>query len=198
MNPVPPTDEPRRDRGLLLLAAILAFVVAIRWYDDSRWSARPFEKKSLSSSIDLNNAGRAELQQLPGVGPAKAEKILAARNEKGSLSGVQGIAGFGPKSASQLQSWMPKDEEPDVLSRKPVVPPAPVGRKVLPEPNSIDINSAPIEELQRLPGIGAVLAQRIVDERKKRPFTSVEDLDRVSGLGVKKIEAVRAYVKVGK
>jgi competence protein ComEA len=60
----------------------------------------------------------------------------------------------------------------------------------------IDINQADAQELQKLPGIGPKLAQRILDERAKSPFQSVEDLRRVSGIGPKILERLRPYVKV--
>jgi competence protein ComEA len=48
----------------------------------------------------------------------------------------------------------------------------------------IHINRATAEELETLPGIGAVLAQRIVDDREANgAFTSLADLERVSGIG---------------
>jgi len=56
------------------------------------------------------------------------------------------------------------------------------------ERQPININSATMEELIMLPGIGPALAQRIVDDRSAHgPFVSVEDLERVSGIGPKTI-----------
>ncbi|MCW2535616.1 MAG: Competence protein ComEA [Modestobacter sp.] len=48
----------------------------------------------------------------------------------------------------------------------------------------LDLNSATVADLDALPGIGPVLAQRIVDHRTASgPFTSVDQLDDVSGIG---------------
>ena len=67
----------------------------------------------------------------------------------------------------------------------------------LPEP--LDLNRAAAEELAGLPGIGEVLAERIVAYREEHgPFTSVEELLNVSGIGEKKLEALRPEVTVGK
>ena len=55
--------------------------------------------------VDLNTAGQAELEQLPGVGPVMAGKILAWRTENGRFSRVeelQEIDGIGPKTYAKL------------------------------------------------------------------------------------------------
>lgn len=56
---------------------------------------------------------------------------------------------------------------------------------------SVDLNSAGAEELQRLPGVGPVLATRILEERAAGgPFASVDDLVRVPGVGPARVRAL--------
>ncbi len=57
----------------------------------------------------------------------------------------------------------------------------------------INANTATIDEMVQLPGVGPVLAERIVDGR---PYTSVEDLRRVPGLGPKTFERLQDLLKV--
>ena len=61
----------------------------------------------------------------------------------------------------------------------------------------IDINRADPWLLEALPGIGEVLAQRIVDYRSENgPFRIVEDMLKVSGIGSATLEQIRDYVTV--
>jgi competence ComEA-like helix-hairpin-helix protein len=61
----------------------------------------------------------------------------------------------------------------------------------------IDLNVANIKELQELPGVGAVTAQRIIDMRQKSGrFHRVEDLLAIRGISQKKLDAMRPYVTV--
>lgn len=58
----------------------------------------------------------------------------------------------------------------------------------------IDINACDASQLQSLPGIGQVLATRIIDYREKTPFKSLEDLMNVSGIGEKKFQDIKDLV----
>ena len=59
----------------------------------------------------------------------------------------------------------------------------------------VDVNSADWPELAQLPGIGPVLAQRIVEVRKASgPFKEVNDLRRVRGIGPAKLKQIEPYL----
>lgn len=59
----------------------------------------------------------------------------------------------------------------------------------------VNINAATLEELDGLPGIGPATAQSIIDDRMENgPFTSPEDLMRVSGIGEKKFEKLSSLI----
>jgi competence protein ComEA len=59
----------------------------------------------------------------------------------------------------------------------------------------VHLNSATVEQLDTLPGVGPVTAQKIVDYRQKHgAFTSVDELDAVSGIGPARLEQLRDLV----
>ncbi|NMB00817.1 MAG: MBL fold metallo-hydrolase [Firmicutes bacterium] len=56
----------------------------------------------------------------------------------------------------------------------------------------VDINTASVEELQRIIHIGPALAQEIVRQREIHPFKSIEELKRVSGIGEKRLADIKS------
>ncbi len=69
--------------------------------------------------------------------------------------------------------------------------------EVLPDLTPLDLNTATAEELDTLPGIGPELARRILEYREEHgPFTSVEELLNVSGIGEAKLADLEGRVQV--
>jgi competence protein ComEA len=61
----------------------------------------------------------------------------------------------------------------------------------------LDLNSASREELQKIPGIGPVLAERLVRYREEHgPFGSPDDLLQVPGIGPSKLREIKAFLGV--
>jgi competence protein ComEA len=184
----------------------------------ARWSTRPLEldrDKRISYRIDLNQASREQLLQVPGIGERTADKIETYRRDHGPFQSkvelIQ-IPGIGPAKYEKIgDSVTTRTPEPKVIvdtstiSTQPSRPADKAAKSANPKKPSkkeesirepIDVNHAGFEELQKLPGIGPKMAQRILDERAKSPFRTVEELRRVSGIGPKILERLRPYVKV--
>lgn len=61
----------------------------------------------------------------------------------------------------------------------------------------LDVNKATSEQLADLPGIGPAKAAAIVAARAERPFSSVDDLERVKGIGPSTVAELRDRISAG-
>jgi competence protein ComEA len=171
--------------------------------------------------LDLNRASRTELQHLPGIGPVLAERIVEYRSARGPFRSVEDLLkvdGIGLAKLERIRSLVmvrgetamrnaarstdtnptrPTIENPTETRPGAIPPPKPPGKKVLDLAGAkINVNQASALELQRLPGIGPKLSERIIAERAKARFRSVEELRRVPGIGPKTLEKLRPHVTV--
>ena len=133
--------------------------------------------------VDVNQASVEDLMVISGIGPSTARAIVEAREggvvfyEVDDLRRVRGIGAATVRAVGSLLTVG------DVGPRPP--------------PPKLNLNSATVRQLDRLPDIGPVLAQRIVDHREGRgPFTAVGDLERVRGIGEATMARVRPLVMV--
>ena len=163
-----------------------------------------------AKKVDLNTATQKELEDVKGVGPATAKKIIAGRPyksvdelKKAGLSDKQ-IKSIGPSvtvGAAPAPAAAPaaKPAPAAAPAAKPAPAPAAVPAATAPAAaapakaakaekaasaklapgEKVNINTAPKEKLDALPGIGPVKAQAIIDGR---PFTKPEDIMKVKGI----------------
>ena len=169
---------------------------------DAAARARPLAP---GERIDPNAAGEEELDRLPRVGPGQARKIVAWRQAHGpfrTLADFDSVPGVGAALLAAVAPHL-------TLAPAPAAP-APRGETatapspVTPSTTSadggagavVDLNRATAEELQALPGIGPALAQRVVAWRTAHgPFRSVDELEKVPGIGSKTATRLRPRVR---
>ena len=78
------------------------------------------KKKPPAHPINLNSASAAELQQVPGIGPSTADKILQMRKSYGAFKSVDdllAIKGIGPKRLEKMRKYLTVGKAPQ--TKKP-------------------------------------------------------------------------------
>lgn len=157
--------------------------------------------------LDLNSAPLEELMRLPRVNRAMAERIVADRTSNGryrSLADADRISGVGPAT---LAAWRDHVTLPETGPGGGARAAQPAGASgsgqsaagVSSESGSpVDLNRATLPDLEKLPGVGPVLAARIIAYRDSvGGFRTIDELIGVSGIGPRVLDRIRPLVRVG-
>jgi competence protein ComEA len=156
--------------------------------DSAMRQARPLGH---GEKIDLETATASELARLPRVGLRLAKTIIADREVRGPFGGPAGldrVPGVGPGLLKVISPHVlfggrsAGSDNGAECSRPDTLPGACAGAA---QPESlVSLNSATLEQLDALPGIGRAKAAAIVQYRSEHgPFTKAEELARVPGFG---------------
>lgn len=215
------SGDERRALGILLGLVVLAS--AARWLERPRTlledvpdldiaalevasraarpgsAAAPGGRPGAPAPIDPNMASAAELQRLPGVGAAMAQRIIEER-ERGAFTSVadlQRVRGIGPAAAARLAGHvtLPADLEGSAAGSVGTIGGGAPGRAPGPAPSSqpradaaspapVDLNRATAAELQAVPGVGPALAARLAARRDSLGgFRDWSQVDATRGVG---------------
>lgn len=154
--------------------------------------------------LDPNRAPEEELDRLPGVGPATAAAVRAARDTLAfaSADDLLRVRGVGPATLERIRPHLEVGPAPVVRTatsrrrgRRGGV--ASVSSPASAQGEPVDLNRATAAELESLPGVGPVLAERILAWRDRNgPFPGVDALLEVSGVGPATLERLRSRIRV--
>ena len=150
--------------------------------------------------LELNAAGAAELEQLPGIGAVLAQRIVAYRTQIGGFSNREQlleVEGIGAATLEGLNGWIFVENE-TALSAEPeqplpeeTPPPQPAEESALPE------TSAETTPLMPLPDMQPALAAEIVAFRERiTAFSSVYELLYVDGMTEAYFTEIRDSVQI--
>ncbi len=134
----------------------------------------PKAKAKGDKKLDLNTASADELAELPGVGPVTLKKIIDGRPYQ-VIADLE-KAGVPVRTVEEITPLV-------TVSATPKTKAAAI----------VDLNKASLEELETLPGVGPTVAKEII---AARPFKSVDELEKIKGLGETRIAALKPKVKV--
>lgn len=143
--------------------------------------------------IDPNAADAVELDRLPRIGPALADRIVADRERNGPFRTVEDLRRVRGVGTAVLEGMRPHLEI-SAAARRGGLHGGMAGRThgAAGGPPAVDINTADTAALRTLPGIGPALAARIVAYRDSAgPFRDLEELAAVRGIGPATVERLR-------
>ncbi len=181
-----PTTNPRV--GAIAVALALAVAVgAGAWYGSRDGSSAPVEADggisypTVAETIIVHVSGAVRRPGLVTVlSSARIADVIAAA----------GGAGSGADLGALNLAATVRDGDQVVVPMPGEAPPASGDSS-----RGIDLNRSSAAELEELPGVGPVLAARIVAFRESNgPFSAVEDLLDVGGIGEAKLEAMRDMI----
>ncbi len=184
-----------KNKENLLVLGIVALVLFLAYGRDQM---KPKPVQGLLTVPEATEAAEPAQIMIHLTGRVKKPGVITLSDDARFLDAVDAAGGFLPDADTESinLSMKLKDEDKIHVPAVGEEPQAAVSAGLLSEPGLIDLNFATGAELETLPGIGPALSQRIMEYREKTPFTSIEDIKNVSGIGDKLFEGMKEQITV--
>jgi competence protein ComEA len=190
------SDLPISRRQALLAAVLLiaALVLAGRYLSGAGASASP-----PPAALVRDRQAEQPPVLVHVVGAVREPGLYKLRDGSRVADAVERAGGATPKADLALVNLAaPVADGTQVVvpaQAPPAAPAVPGGHSAEARAGPVHLNTATVEELDELPGVGPVTAQKIVDFRQANgAFTSVDELDAVPGIGPARLEELRKLV----
>jgi len=192
--------HPREAGALAVLGLLLLIGAGLAYMRARPAAAVPPPSGAVSASASPGaSTGPANTIVVDVVGAVGKPGVYDLPQGGRVIDAVRAAGGFLPDAEPQAINLARPlvDGEQVVVPKKGETPPgAAVGSAQQPGAK-VNINNATESDFENLPGIGPVLAQKIVDYRDQHgPFRTIQDLMKVTGIGQKKFDSLSAYVTV--
>jgi competence protein ComEA len=176
-----------RPQWIAAAVVVVAAAVAGAWYAGRAPAAPPL-------SVDPGSAGRGVIT-VHVAGAVRSPGLVEVSSGSRVADAIVAAGGALPEADLGRVNLAAPLADGQQLLVPSVAPAGEVGSVT--GDGRVRINVAGVEELEALPGVGPVLAERIVAYREEHgPFAVVEDLLEVPGIGEKKLAALREAVLV--
>jgi competence protein ComEA len=177
-------------------------------------AAKKADTQKSIGPVDINSASQKELEDIKGIGPATAKKIIAGRPYK-SVDELS-KAGLSAKAIDSMKPFVKVGSAQSVpmaaatkatavkkaVTATAATAPSEVTKSAktaksaaakLAPGTKININTADQAAIEKLPEIGPVKAKAIIDGR---PYNSIEDIMKIKGIKGKTFDAIKDYIVV--
>ena len=190
-------DPPTRRRVLAVLAVgLVAVVLTARHFARGGGGAPAHAQPALVADAAPTSRSKVVVHV---VGAVRRPGLYAVREGARLADAVRRAGGTTAKADLEAINLAAPAEDglQVVVPRRP--PPVPAGEPAAPgdapATGPVHLNTASLEQLDALPGVGPVTAQKILDWRQTHgAFTSVEDLDAIPGIGPARLGQLRDLV----
>jgi len=146
--------------------------------------------------LPTNTPGPVQVYITGAVAKPNAVYILAPGSRVAdAVNAAGGLLPEADTSRVNLAALLHDGDQVHVQAQSAAGGKAAAGPTLATPSGPVHINTATLEDLQRLPGVGPVLAQRIIEYRTQNgPFAALDDLDKVSGVGKARIDQWKGLV----